>query len=180
MRYLIAFSLAALLTAGCAHTHDASMPHADFGEPTSLEGTTVSIGDVLDNTEEYDGKYMRLRGEVVGVCAKKGCWMRIAESADSADSVFVKFNCPISGHLIPMEAMGKEAVVEGSLTVEVVSEEEARHMAEDAGKTPEEIAEIKGETIRLRVASPGARVFGIDSSMVTASDEAAATEPAHE
>ena len=92
--------------------------------------------------------------------------MRLGDDMESAEKgVFVKFNCPISGHLIPMEAMGKQAVVEGTLTAEVVTEDEARHLAEDAGKSAEEIAKIMGDSVRLRVASPAARIFGIEAAV---------------
>lgn len=80
---------------------------------------------------------------------------------ESADNLFVKFTCPIGGRLIPMEAVGHQAIVEGTLQVETISEDDARHFAEDAGKSQEEIEEIVGEQIQLRMASPAARIVGL-------------------
>ena len=142
----------------------ANGPMADFGEPARLtDADTIPVAHVIEDPKSYEGKYVRLQGEVVGVCAKKGCWIRMSPAGEHEPNVFVKFTCPVGGRLIPMEAEGKEAIVEGTLMVEVVSEDEARHYAEDAGRSPEEIAKIVGEQHRLRLASPAARVMGVEA-----------------
>ena len=44
-----------------------------------------------------------------------------------------------------------------------MKEDEARHYAEDAGKSQEEIAKIAGNQKVVRISSPAARVVGIPS-----------------
>ena len=147
--------LALVWVAGCS-----GPMHADFGAQMKLsDAEPMSVDSLLENAPDLDGDYVRVTGEVVDVCVKKGCWLKMA-GADEQE-VFVKFTCPIEGHLIPMEAVGHSVVVEGTVAVETVSEDEARHLAEDAGKTAEEIAEIKGDRVQVRLRSPAARVLGI-------------------
>jgi len=60
-----------------------------------------------------------------------------------------------------MEAVGHQAIVEGTLEVTEISEAQARHFAEDAGKSPDQIARIVGPQKQIRFKSPAAKVIGI-------------------
>lgn len=149
----------ALLLCGCSLT-----PHSDYGTPLSLsDNQTIEVGEVLANPDTYDGKFLRISGVVTEVCKPKGCWLRMSGTGD-AKNVFVKFHCPIGGRLIPMEAVGLPVVVEGKVQMTKVDEDERRHMAEDAGLSPAEIAAIHGAVYEMRVDSPAARVYGIEQT----------------
>jgi hypothetical protein len=151
----------AMVSLGCAMKE---IEYADYGESQKMtEAETVPIADVMKSSEVYKGKFIRASGEIVSVCAMKGCWLRMAPNGDSEESVFVKFTCPVEGRLIPVEAVGHEVVVEGTVEVEMMTEDEARHYAEDAGKSEEEIARIVGDQKVVRISSPAARVVGITS-----------------
>lgn len=156
--HLMHFPLLVCLS-GCA-----APPHADFGEAMKTDEVSMtSTAEVFEQPTSYDGKYLRLRGEVVSVCAKKGCWLRLVPvGGESADSLFVKFTCPVRGRLIPMAAVGHEAIVEGTLEVSKITEAEARHYAEDAGKSAAEIAKIVGDRDQLRMKSPAAQIVGLE------------------
>jgi len=79
----------------------------------------------------------------------------------AAETVFVKFTCPVDGRLIPMAAVGHQALVEGVLTVEEITEGEARHYQEDAGASTAEIAKIVGPQKQLSIMAPAARIKGL-------------------
>jgi hypothetical protein len=129
-----------------------------FGEPMKLtDADNISAGKALADLPKYEGKTVRLTGNVTSVCAKKGCWLKMT-SEGSTSEVFVHFTCPIEGRLIPVEAVSKPAVVEGKLTVKTVSEEDAKHIAGEAGKTDAEIAAIKGEQKQIEIEGPSALV----------------------
>jgi cytochrome c-type biogenesis protein CcmE len=118
---------------------------------------TVSVEAVLKDPAAFDGKELRLTGMVNKVCVPKGCWMQF-DSPGSQMPIFVKFTCPVNGRLIPLEAVGKEAVVEGKLEIVEISEAAAKHYLEDEGAKPEEIAKIVGPQKQLRVKGPSAMV----------------------
>lgn len=153
-RTLIPLLTLALLT-GCAGNR------AEFGErPTARAEQTLSVAKVLHDPQAYEGKVVRVSGVVSDVCKPKGCWMELSEpGADGA--LFVKFTCPIEGRLIPMEAVDHPATVQGKLVIEQVSVDELRHMAEDAGKPPAEVAKITEPQQRLRFESAYAEVEGV-------------------
>ena len=132
-----------------------------FGAKMKLVPTrTIPVSRVLADTDKYAGKSVRVHGVVDSVCANRGCWMRLA-GAGSDETLFVKFSCPVEGGLIPMEAAGRKAVVEGTLEVTEISQEEARHYQEDAGASPAAIAKIVGPQKEMLLRAPAAKIEGI-------------------
>jgi hypothetical protein len=149
-------------TTGCSMTaaSPATQPTkwVAYGEAMKLtEKDAIDAGKALADLKTYEGKNVRLTGTVNKVCSSKGCWLTMS-SGGSPLEVFVKFTCPIDGHLIPQEAVGKPVVVEGKLTSKVISEDDARHIAAEAGKTKDEIEAIKGEQTQIEVQGPSALV----------------------
>lgn len=136
-------------------------PAISFGEPLTLpQRRTLATDELLKDQDRYKGEVVRVTGTVVGVCESKGCWIEL-DVADSEEHVFVKFNCPVGDRLIPLEAMNKTAVVEGTFQITEIGEAEARHYAEDAGDSPEEIAKIVGPQKTIRIVGRGARIAGL-------------------
>ena len=135
---------------------------AHFGDPMKLsDADAVCARKVLEDPDNYDGQFIRVRGKVASVCAKHGCSLRLGD-ATGKETVFVKFTCPFKDRLIPMEAVGKRALVEGTLQVDDISEEEARHYKEAAGASPDEIAKIVGPQKTVRMTSRSARIAGLE------------------
>ena len=80
------------------------------GELTLTEKTEISA--ILADAESFVGKKVLVEGTVVGVCAKRGCWMDI-----SGDKEFEKIKIKVNdGEIVfPMEVKGKKALVEGEV-----------------------------------------------------------------
>ena len=136
-----------------------------FGTPVVGESLQrVELARVLEDPQQFTGRPIEIRGEVVEVCQRRGCWLRMAPTGSGeTDGVFVKFTCPIEGErLIPMAALGQPILVEGTLIVETISEAERRHYASDAGATSAEIDKIVGSTTQVRITSGAAHVEGIE------------------
>ncbi|MFQ5501788.1 MAG: DUF4920 domain-containing protein [Phycisphaerae bacterium] len=147
-------ALAGLMT-GC------TSKYADFGNPMKADvSKVVPVAKVIADCDRYDGQTLRVKGLVSSVCAKKGCWLRM-KGGGGDESVFVKFTCPVEGRLIPMDAVGHEVMVEGTLKVEEISEADARHYAEDSGKPATVIASIVGPQKQVRMMAPAARVYDL-------------------
>gem|GEM_PF-1004448 len=136
-----------------------SSTYKHFGEPTKLtDADNIDAAKVLADVAKYDGQFVRMTGTITSVCKNKGCWMKMS-SEGSKLFVFVEFTCPVEGNrLIPMEALNKPAIVEGKLTVTEISEEEARHIAEDEGNSKEEVEKIVGPQQQITVEGPSALV----------------------
>lgn len=69
--------------------------------------------------------------EVAQVCQKKGCFFIAQEGDLSARITFVDYS-----FFIPTNSAGKTVTLRGVLSEKTISEEQAKHYAEDAGKDP--------------------------------------------
>ncbi len=126
-------------------------------------GKTICADKILADKGKYADKLVRVCGTVESVCARRGCWMRLA-CGDGEENLFVKFTCPVEGRLIPMEAVGHKAVVEGTLKVTEMTEADARHIAEEGGSSPAEVAKIKGPQKEVQLNAPAAVIEGVPSA----------------
>ncbi|MCT4630901.1 DUF4920 domain-containing protein [Winogradskyella sp.] len=79
----------------------------------------------------------KMKGKIIEVCSKKGCWMTLDMGNDK--EVMVRFKD--YGFFMPLNAEG-DVVVNGKAFVAETSVDELRHYAEDAGKSKEEIEAI--------------------------------------
>jgi hypothetical protein len=105
---------------------------------------------LVDN--KFEGQ---VQGKVVEVCQAEGCWIRIQRVDGSAMMVRAKDHA----FLMPANIVGKTVVIEGSAVIKEVSEEMRKHYAEDAGKSKEEIAKIKGPEKDVQFAAKGVKVI---------------------
>jgi hypothetical protein len=140
---------------------------ATFGPAQKLAASDeVPVSKVLAAPEQYKDKYVRLTGKVTTVCPKRGCWVRIASDAKApaGEDVFVKFRDPSEGFLVPLEAAGHDATIEGTVKLGMISEAMARHFKEDAGAPQEEIEKIVGPQKQIVIAGPALAVEGIEKA----------------
>jgi hypothetical protein len=92
---------------------------------------------------------------VAEVCKAEGCWIRLKK--DDGTSMMVR--AKDHAFLMPENIVGKTVLVEGSATIKETSEEMRKHYAEDAGKSKEEIAKIKGSEKSVEFAATGVKVL---------------------
>ena len=92
-----------------------------FGAELTLEKTTP-LADVLANVERYEKQPVLIRGRLNDVCQRMGCWMVIQ---DQGAQIRVRFKD--YGFVIPVDSIGREALVEGVVAIETLSEKQARH-----------------------------------------------------
>lgn len=94
-----------------------------------------SFNDVRAQLTETGEVETTIEGEVLGTCAKKGCWMEIATGDDT---LFVKFKN--YEFFVPTEGVeGYHTVLEGVAYYDTTTVAELKHYAEDAGLSQEEI-----------------------------------------
>jgi hypothetical protein len=92
-----------------------------------------------------DAGQIKAEGTITDVCAIKGCWMRLR--GDDGAEVLVRFK--EYGFFVPRNATGRRAWVTGTAERVELSVEALRHLAEDARKSPAEIAAITKPSIEV-------------------------------
>jgi len=120
----------------------------------SEEKSAVAV-DELSNIL-VDGTYTgQIKGKVAEVCKAEGCWIRLQKKDGSTMMVRAKDHA----FLMPENIVGKTVLVDGKATVKETSEEMRKHYAEDAGKSKDEIAKIKGPEKNVEFAAKGVKVL---------------------
>lgn len=99
-------------------------------------------------------KTITIVGKVKEVCSVKGCWMIVTSNGKKARVTFKDY-----GFFMPRNLAGKRIVATGVLSVEIVSESDARHYAEDAGKSKKQIEKIVGDQQEINFEATGVQVL---------------------
>lgn len=118
-----------------------------FGKGAAFE-KVKPISEVLAHPEKYLQEEVTVAGTIIEVCAKRGCWMKLA-SDKKFQNLTIKVN---DGEIVfPLTARGKQAAARGKLQAIQLTREQAleyyRHMAEES-KKPFDPTQVKGpETV---------------------------------
>jgi hypothetical protein len=123
-----------------------------FGKKTEAKGA-ITVDKMTSKVSE-EPMAVKVKGKVVDVCTKEGCWLKIA-TADGKMMVKMKDHA----FLVPVDINGKEVIVDGIAKMKVTSVKELQHYAEDAGSTQEEIAAIKEPKKEVVLNATGIRVL---------------------
>ncbi len=118
-------------------------------ESTAIKGQSfgegVKTGNIIAATAlnaklAPKGKVdMKVSGEVVSVCKKKGCFMNVKIS--DTETMMVKFKD--YGFFMPKDLpVGTKVVIDGFAERKTTSVEDLQHYARDAKKSEEEVAKI--------------------------------------
>ncbi len=139
MKRILFFAIIAILATACANKKAVGTSDSNkFGEAISPKGA-LSYTEFVSKFGEKEKMDAKVRGTVLSVCQNKGCWMTISDGKE-APPVFVKFKD--YGFFMPLDAAGREIIMEGYAFKEMTSVDQLKHLAEDAGKSQEEIDAI--------------------------------------
>lgn len=142
----------------------APVAYADLGQALKLtDADNIPVGKVLASPEEYNHKVVRVTGKVMGTCDDGGCWFSLGDSS-TKEIIFIKFQEAQEGRVVPKDAPGHEAVLEGEFTIGSMSEQFARHLKEDAGASEEEVKKIVGPQKIYTVKNVAVRMYGVKST----------------
>lgn len=97
-----------------------------FGAAMTATGQPVSLSEAIKNIAAVKGKEIKVSGMAAEVCQNKGCWLMLTDGATSARVTFDKYS-----FFVPTNSSGKQVTLVGRLEEKVLSEEEAKHYAED-------------------------------------------------
>ncbi len=117
--------------------------HEIFGEVFTEPKNLLTLNEVITNEEEYIGKEIIVEATIAEVCQDKGCFF-VAQSGESTARItFIDYS-----FFVPTDSQGKKVTLAGTFSKKVISEEDAKHFAEDAGKDP---GAVKGDQIEYSI-----------------------------
>ncbi|MCP3983455.1 MAG: DUF4920 domain-containing protein [bacterium] len=101
-------------------------PAGSFGALIQLEVPTP-LAEVVAHPERYAGTPILIRGRVSDVCQRKGCWTVLTDG-----SALLRIQFKDYGFFLPKDIRGRDALAEGEVRVEMLSQAAARHFAEES------------------------------------------------
>ncbi len=107
------------------------------GDLITEEGA-ISSADFLTRFENKDSLEIKLTANILGVCPKKGCWMKL----DMENGKTMRVTFKDYGFFVPKDAAGKTAILQGVAKIDTVDVATLKHYAEDANASQEEIDAI--------------------------------------
>lgn len=129
---------------------------AMYGAGVDPGADVMSYAELMRELADKDSVSGVVEGTVTEVCQKKGCWMTL-EPIEGLAPVSVRFKD--YGFFMPKTLPGNRVIVDGVARKTEVSVADLRHYAEDAGKTPAEIAAITEPRVEVELMATGVRVL---------------------
>lgn len=130
--------LLALVVTGCQNRAvDPADVTAVYGTYSS-EAIPIPATRVAKNGDSFVGERIAIKGRVVEVCERRGCWFALDTSSPSVIRVKVprKENGEYE-YTVPKSINGKTIVADGVLFSTMLSEDQQQHFADDQGKDAE-------------------------------------------
>ena len=98
----------------------------------------VSMDHLIEKVENsQDSVQLKVKGKIIDVCSKKGCWMTI--ELPNKQELMVRFKD--YGFFVPIDSSG-EVIINGLAYINNTSVDELRHYAKDAGASINDIESI--------------------------------------
>jgi hypothetical protein len=135
------------------HHADAVKPTAstgNFGEAISEENA-VPASEIPALLAENETVNTKLTGNIESVCQMTGCWVDL--DLENGETLHVTFKD--DAFLLPKDAAGKVAVIEGTAQRQELSVDYLKHLAADEGKTQEEIDAITEPSMEYTFVAAG-------------------------
>jgi hypothetical protein len=152
-KILAAFAFVMIAINSKSQEIQSAQPGVTYGKVVQ-KGEPVKVTELENNLQEnkFSGA---ITGKVAEVCQSEGCWIRLHKS----DGTTLLVKAKDHAFVMPKDIVGKMVVVEGDASVKEVSEAMRKHLAEDAGKTKEEIEKIKGDSKEIIFMAKGVKVI---------------------
>lgn len=105
-----------------------------FGSAFNEDLQQVALNDLVEKSSEFDSKTVTTEGIITKVCQKKGCFFMLQKGGKMARISFKDYS-----FFVPTNTNGAKVKLNGTFSVNTISEEDAKHYAEDAGNDPDAI-----------------------------------------
>lgn len=155
MRKLLYLVVVLVAAVGCNDNDSADQKNIAhnlslFGDTVSVEGAEPAE-KLLNLMAGKDSLPVKLKGKILDVCQKKGCWMEL--DMGSGKSLRVTFKD--YAFFVPKDVSGKTAIVDGYASLDTISVAQLKEYASDAKKSNEEIDAITAPEVELSFEARG-------------------------
>lgn len=118
-----------------------------------IDGTqqVVKISDIFSNLEGSQNKTFVVEGTLTEVCQAMGCWTVITDGTNTIRAQ------TLHKYFLPKDIpSGSKVIVAGEFEIKEITEDQAKHFAEESGKSTDD---IKGPQKMYRIKATGIKVL---------------------
>jgi hypothetical protein len=136
----------------------AQQPGTRYGNELMLTEIT-KVSDIYTNPEKFSGRRVQVQGPIVDVCESMGCWLALGSDREFET---IRFKVEDGVIVFPMSAKGKNARVEGVISVETLSVEQQIAQGEEMAREQKKTFDPKtvtGPKVSVQIKGEGAIVF---------------------
>lgn len=106
-----------------------------FGAKYSSFDQAIPLASIIENVKDFQNKEVVVTANVAEVCTNKGCFF-VAQNGDkTARITFIDYS-----FFVPTDSQGKDVTIVGVFNEKTLTEDQAKHYAEDAGEDPNKIS----------------------------------------
>lgn len=123
-----------------------------YGADINADSKILTIAEIYADTAGFSGKTVVVKGSMSELCRSGGCWTVISDGSMNIRALTLhKFIMPKE-----MDITGKVAVIEGVFSIKEITEDQAKHFAEEAGTDPNLIT---GPQKMYRIMATGIKIL---------------------
>jgi len=134
MKYIFPIIIVAALMTSCGED---TSGYEYYGDTITAEGA-IPASQLIATVGDKQMMNLKVEGKIESCCQKKGCWTEVF--VNDSETVHVTFKD--YGFFVPKDAGGKTIIMEGVAKYDTTNVDMLKHLAEDAGKSKEEIEKI--------------------------------------
>lgn len=122
-----------------------------YGSKFPDDAQFFALGYLIRNSKVFQEQEIATSGTIKQVCQKKGCFFILNNGENEARITFKDYE-----FFIPTNTAGKEVRLVGTFDVKELSEDEAKHYAEDADEDPDE---VEGQQVEYQIEATSVKIF---------------------
>lgn len=122
-----------------------------YGSEFPDDAQFFTPGYLIRNSNVFEGQEIATRGTIKQVCQKKGCFFILTDGENEARVTFKDYD-----FFIPTNTAGKEVRLVGTFDIKELSEDEAKHYAEDADEDPND---VEGRQVEYQIVATSVKIY---------------------
>ena len=125
-----------------------------YGGDIDATEQVLKISDIFANLEFYQNKKVVVEGTLSEVCQEMGCWTVLTDGTNDIRAM------TLHKYFLPKDLQnGIKVVVEGEFETKEITEEQAKHFAEESKNPKVKAEDIKGPQKMYRIKASGIKVL---------------------
>jgi hypothetical protein len=125
-----------------------------YGTDIDATAPVMKISDIFTDAESYKGKTVVVEATLTEVCQAMGCWTVVTDGTNDIRAM------TLHKYFLPKDlSTGVKVVIAGEFDIKEITEEQAKHFAEESKNPKVKPEDIKGPQKMYRIKATGIKVL---------------------